>query len=151
MNKKLKVLFKERGNVIHSVSGLTELKKAVDLMNRHHIGALMVITIDGDIEGILTERDVMKKLASTNGTVGHIPVREIMTPGEKVIYTSGDESIGEIMKLLTEKSIRHIPIVNTAGILEGIISMRDVIRMLLKESKQMESTLKDYISGIYPA
>ena len=151
MNKKLKVLFKERGNVIHSVSGSTKLKEAVDLMNRHHIGALMVITIDGDIEGILTERDVMKKLASTDGKVGHLQVQEIMTPSEKVIYTSGDENIGEIMKLLTQKSIRHIPIVNKDGVLEGIISMRDVIRMLLKESQQMQRTLTDYISGTYPA
>ena len=150
MNKKLKVLFKERGNVIHSVSGSTKLKEAVDLMNRYHIGALMVITIDGDIEGIFTERDVMKKLASTDGTVGHLPVRKIMTPSEKVIYTSGDESIGEIMKLLTEKSIRHIPIVNNDGVLEGMISMRDIIRMLLKESQKMQKTLTDYITGTYP-
>lgn len=150
MNKKLKVLFKERGNVIHSVSGSTPLKEAVDLMNRHHIGALMVITIDGDIEGILTERDIMKKLASTDDTVGHLPVRDIMTPTEKVIYTTGNESIGDIMKLLTENSIRHIPIVNEDGALEGILSMRDVIRIMLKDSVKMQRTLTEYISGTYP-
>ncbi|MDP8220451.1 MAG: CBS domain-containing protein [Candidatus Stygibacter frigidus] len=151
MNKKLKVLFKERGNVIHSVSGSTELKEAVDLMNRHHIGALMVITIDGDIEGILTERDIMKKLASTDEVVGYIPVRDIMTSVEKVIYTTGDESVGDIMKLLTEHSIRHIPIINNDGVLEGIISMRDVIRIMLRESEKMQKTLTEYISGTYPA
>jgi len=150
MNKKLKVLFKERGNVIHSVSGSTPLKDAVDLMNRYHIGALMVITIDGDIEGILTERDVMKELARTNEVIGQMPVRDIMTSAEKLIYTSGDESVGDIMKLLTEHSIRHIPIVNNDGVLEGIISMRDVIRIMLKESEKMQKTLTEYISGTYP-
>ncbi|MCF7920561.1 MAG: CBS domain-containing protein [Candidatus Cloacimonetes bacterium] len=151
MNKKLRVLFKQRGNVIHSVSGGTQIKDAVDLMNKHHIGALMVISIDGGIEGIITERDVMKKLASTDELVGHLEVREIMTPYEKLIYTTGDESLGDIMKLLTEKKVRHLPIVSQDGVLEGMLSMRDVIRMLLQESKQMEKTLTDYISGTYPA
>ena len=110
----------------------------------------MVITIDGDIEGILTERDVMKELARTNEVIGQMPVRDIMTSAEKLIYTSGDESVGDIMKLLTEHSIRHIPIVNNDGVLEGIISMRDVIRIMLKESEKMQKTLTEYISGTYP-
>jgi len=151
MNKKLKVLFKQRGNVIHSVSGSTHIKDAVDIMNKHHIGALMVISIDGTIKGIITERDIMKKLASTDELVGHLEVRNIMTPHDKLIYTTGEESVGAIMKLLTEKTIRHIPIVSEDGNLEGILSMRDVIRMLLQDSKKMEKTLTDYISGTYPA
>lgn len=151
MNRKLKVLFKERGDVIHSVSGSMPLKEAVDLMNQHHIGALMVINVGGEIEGIFTERDVMKKLANTDETVGHLPVREIMTPAEKVISTTGDESINDIMKLLTDNKIRHVPIVSQEGVLEGILSIRDVVRMLLKEARQKEKTLTDYISGTYPA
>ncbi len=151
MNRKLKVLFKERGNVIHSVSGATMLKEAVDIMNRFHIGALMVINLEGDIEGILTERDIMKKLASTAEQVGHLQVRNIMTPGEKLIVTTGNENIGDIMKLLSEKKIRHIPIINEEGVLEGILSMRDVIRILLNEALQMQMTLTDYITGKYPA
>ena len=151
MNRKLKVLFKERGDVIHSVSGSMPLKEAVDLMNQHHIGALMVINVGGEIEGIFTERDVMQKLAGTDETVGHLPVRDIMTPAEKVVSTTGDESINDIMKLLTDNKIRHVPIVSQEGILEGILSMRDVVRMLLKEARQKEKTLTDYISGTYPA
>jgi len=127
------------------------LKEAVDIMNRFHIGALMVINLEGDIEGILTERDIMKKLASTAEQVGHLQVRNIMTPGEKLIVTTGNENIGDIMKLLSEKKIRHIPIINEEGVLEGILSMRDVIRILLNEALQMQMTLTDYITGKYPA
>jgi len=94
---------------------------------------------------------VMKKLSATDKTVGHIPTRDIMTPTEKDIYTTGNESIGDIMKLLTEHSIRHIPIVNDDGALEGILSMRDVIRIMLKDSVKMQKTLTEYISGTYPA
>lgn len=151
MNRKLKVLFNKRGNVIHSISAGTQIKDAVDIMNQHHIGALIVIKIDGTIEGIVTERDVMKKLASTDELVGHVEVREIMTPYDKLIYTDGEESVAGIMKLLTEKKVRHIPIVSKEGNLEGILSMRDVIRILLKDSQENEKNLTDYITGTYPA
>lgn len=151
MNQKLKLLFKERGNVIHSVSGDTSIKKAVDIMNQHRIGALMVVNLDGEIEGIFTERDVMKKLASTDDLVGHLKVRQIMTDKDNLIVSDGNETIEEIMQLMTEKKIRHIPIVNKEGILEGIISIRDIIRMLLKDAKQQVNQLSDYITGRYPA
>lgn len=150
MNRKLKVLFKQRGNVVYSISASTMIKAAVDLMNKHHIGALMVVKVDGRIEGILTERDVMKKLASTDDLVGHLEVKEIMTPFDKLITTDGEESVENIMKLMTDKNIRHIPIVSSDGNLEGILSIRDVIRILLKESKETEKNLTDYIEGTYP-
>ncbi|MDO9577149.1 MAG: CBS domain-containing protein [Candidatus Cloacimonadales bacterium] len=151
MNKKLKILFKERGNVIHSVSGNTTIKKAVDIMNQHRIGALMVINFEGEIEGIFTERDVMKKLADTDELVGHLKVRDIMTVREDMIISNGNETMEEIMQLLAEKKIRHIPIVNEDGVLEGIISIRDIIRILLKDANQKVSQLNNYITGKYPA
>jgi len=151
MNKKLKILFKERGNVIHSVSGDTTIKKAVDIMNQHRIGALMVVNFDGEIEGIFTERDVMKKLAETVDLVGHLKVRDIMTIREDMIISNGNETVEEIMQLLAEKRIRHIPIVNEDGVLEGIISIRDIIRILLKDANQKVNQLNNYITGKYPA
>lgn len=151
MNKKLKILFKERGNVIHSVSGETTIKKAVDIMNQHRIGALMVVNLDGEIEGIFTERDVMKKLAKTDELVGHLSVKDLMTGRDNLIVSDGNETMEEIMQLLTEKKIRHIPIVNEDGVLEGIISIRDIIRMLLKDANQKVSQLNNYITGKYPA
>lgn len=151
MNKKLKLLFKERGNVIHSVSGDTTIKKAVDIMNQHLIGALMVLNFEGEIEGIFTERDVMKKLAETDELVGHLKVKELMTPRQDLIISRGNDKIEDIMQLLTEKKIRHIPIVNEEGVLEGIISIRDVIRMLLNDAIQRVDQLSNYITGKYPA
>ena len=151
MNKKLKILFKERGNVIHSVSGETTIKKAVDIMNQHRIGALMVVNLDGEIEGIFTERDVMKKLAKTDELVGHLSVKDLMTGRDNLIVSDGNETMEEIMQLLTEKKIRHIPIVNEDGVLEGIISIRDIIRMLLKDANHKVSQLNNYITGKYPA
>ena len=151
MNRKLKTLFEERDNVIHSVSGNHSIKEAVDLMNKYHIGALIVLDEGKNIEGIVTERDVMKKLAETDELVGHLKVKEIMTPKEKLIITDGECTIEEMMISMTEKKIRHMPIVGKDGKLWGMISMRDIIRILLADAKAKVNHLNNYITGKYPA
>ena len=151
MNRELKELFKVRDNVIHAVKGDTTIKDAVDVMNIHHIGALMVLDQNGQVEGIFSERDVMKKLASTNDLVGHLKVREIMTPKERLIYIDGEETVGEIMGIMTEKGVRHLPIIDSEGVLHGVISMRDIFRMLLKDARQDVDDMKNYVTGKYPA
>jgi CBS domain-containing protein len=151
MNRKLEELFKTRDNVIYSVKPDTTLKDAVDLMNIHHIGAVMVLNDGGGIEGLLSERDVMKKLASTDDVVGHLNVKTIMTPKEKLIMIEGDEKIIKIMEIMTEKKIRHLPIVNSEGVLHGLLSMRDIFRLLLKDARQEVNDMKNYVTGKYPA
>ncbi len=151
MNRKLKTLFDVRKNVIYSTTCETTIKEAVDLMNIHHIGALIVLNEEGGVEGIFTERDVMKKLASTDDIVGYLKVKDIMTPKENLITIEGDEKIVEIMELMTDKKVRHLPIVDSEGVLHGLISMRDIFRLLLKDSTQEINDLKNYVTGKYPA
>jgi len=150
MNRELKELFKVRHNVVYSVTGDTTIKEAVDKMNIHHVGALMVVSENDEVEGILTERDVMIKLAATDELVGHLPVKELMTPKENLVVISGDEKLGEIMKIMTERHVRHLPIVDEFGTLHGVISIRNVLSMLLKKTKIESEDLKHYIAGNYP-
>jgi len=151
MNRKLQAVFQVRDNVIYSVTGETKIKDAVDLMNIHSIGALMVVAENGEVQGIFTERDVMKKLASTNELVGHLLVKEIMTPKDKLVYIDGDELVVEIMEIMMSKKVRHLPIIDNKGILHGVIAMRDVFRILLKDARQESQDMKDYVMGKYPA
>ncbi len=150
MNRKLKVLFKEKGNVVHSVSCDTTIKKAVEILNKYRIGSLIVLNSDGDIEGIITERDIMIKLANTDDLVGNLLVRSIMTPKEKLIVGSGEDTLEHLMNIMTDNKIRHIPIVDKDGILQGLISIRDIIRFLLRDSKRKAKDLNNYIMGNYP-
>jgi len=150
MNLKLKVLLDRKGNIIHSVSPDATIKKAVGILNRFHIGALIILNFDGMIEGIITERDVMQKLAKTDGLVGHLPVKSIMTPKEKLVIGKEDQTIEELMNLMTMKKIRHIPLVSKDDILLGIISIRDIIKILLEDSTQKVKQLSNYIMGNYP-
>ncbi len=150
MNRELQELFKVRDNVVYSVTPETAIKDAVNKMNKHHIGALMVQKNSGEVEGILTERDVMKKLASTDDLVGHILVKEIMTPRKELIVITGNEKIGDIMEIMTQKGVRHLPIIDE-DVLHGIIAMRDILKMLLIKSNQNNEDLKNYVEGKYPA
>jgi len=151
MNKKLRVLFNEKKNVIHSVAEDATIREAVGIMNKFHIGALIVLDPDGMIEGIATERDVMILLGSTDDIVGHLPVNQIMTPKSKLIVGNGDDTIEHIMSIMRDNNIRHIPIIDESEVLQGVLSMRDIIRILLADSKNKISDLNDYIMGKYPA
>jgi len=151
MNRELRDLFDVRKHVIHKVTGDTTIKDAVDILNIHHIGALMVVNDQDEVIGIFTERDVMKKLASTNDLVGHLPVKEIMTPKDSLFSIEGDETIGEIMEIMTDKGVRHLPIIDNEGVLHGLISMRDIFRMLLRDARKDVNDLTNYVTGKYPA
>jgi CBS domain-containing protein len=150
MNRKLYEVAKVKGNVVYSVTGDTSIKKAVDVMNIHNVGALMVLSGNGGIEGIFTERDVMKKLASTDDLVGHLQVREIMTRKENLVLITGDETIVEIMEIMRSRSVRHLPIVDKDGVLQGVISMRDVLSILLKDARRETEDMRNYLTGKYP-
>ncbi len=150
MNRKINELFKVKDNVTFTTGGDTTIKQAVDEMNAHHIGALPVVDKDGNLQGIVTERDVMWKLAGTYDLVGHVPVKDIMTKKENLIVISGDETIAEIMKIMVSNKIHHLPIVDNDFNLQGIIVIRDILEMLLKDAKQETKDLKDYVTSKYP-
>ena len=150
MNKKLNDLLNSRNYVVHSVQSDNTIKAAVNIMNEFHIGALIVMDHKEEIVGILTERDIMKKLAATDDLVGHISVKSIMTPREKLIIGSGENTIEELMNTMMENKIRHIPIMDSENVLRGVLSMRDIIRFLLEDSTQKVKHLNNYIMGNYP-
>ncbi|MCF7793173.1 MAG: CBS domain-containing protein [Candidatus Cloacimonetes bacterium] len=151
MNRKLKMLFEERDNDIYSVESWKSIKEAVDIMNKNHIGALIVFDEKKKVAGIVTERDVMCLLANTDQLCGHVKVSEVMTPKEKLHIATGECSIEEMMVSMTEKNIRHIPVITDDGILRGVVSMRDIIKMLLNAAKAEVEQLNKFITGKYPA
>jgi len=151
MNKKLKELLEAKQNKIFSVNEKTTIKEAVDILVKNHIGSLIVVSDKGEIQGIFTEKDVMKKLASTDDLIGNLPVKELMTPRERLIVGHETDTVEYLMQIMTEKNIRHIPIMSSEGKLIGVLSMRDVVRSLLKDSNKRVKFFNDYISGRYPA
>ena len=117
---------------------------ALRVLCRKKIGALVVVDADNHICGIVSERDLIQACDRWEGQALKMPVSRLCS--SPVIACDLGDSIEEIMKLMTQRRIRHVPVIQ-GGKLRGIISIGDVVKMLLEESQQQIQSLKDYLYG----
>jgi CBS domain-containing protein len=130
-------------NSIFSLSPEANVLDAMKQMAEYNVGAMLVMT-GGKIEGILSERDIVRKVEVLGKACAHTLVRAIMT--EKVLYVEPGQSLEECMALMTEKRIRHLPVIENDRLL-GVVSIGDVLREVIHEQKFMISQLEHYIRG----
>lgn len=152
MKRKVSELLKEKGHEVYSIQNTARLKDAVKVFNEKHIGALIVLNEAEEIQGIVTERDIMVRLALTEGEIKDMNVKMVMTPKEKLIVGTVDDNVEYLMKVMTANRIRHIPIVSgeCKCKLDGLISIGDVVKSLITDLGHENKMLKDYIGGAYP-
>ncbi len=137
-------ILQTKGSKVHTVSAGAPLSEAVALLNREKIGAVVVVDAKGKVAGILSERDIVRRLGGDPVELLAQPVRKAMTA--KVITTHGRASVSELMELMTTHRIRHVPVVEN-GELTGIISIGDVVKRKIEEAEQEASALKEYIAS----
>lgn len=117
---------------------------AIESLDHHGIGAL-VVTVDGrEILGIVSERDVVRMLQAHGPGALLLPIREAMT--SDVTCTTVDRGVDELMAIMTNQRIRHIPVVDEGGDLRGIISIGDVVKRRLEDLEHERAALIDYIT-----
>lgn len=139
-------LIKNKGvSQILAISPDASVHEAIKLMADHNVGAVLVETIVDKVQGILTERDILLKVDAKSRNAKETKVRDIMT--EKVLYVESNQSVEECMELMNSKSIRHLPVYENNNLI-GLISVRDVLREVIAEQKNMISHLENYISGL---
>jgi CBS domain-containing protein len=131
------------GGGIFSVTPDSTVLEALKVMAERNVGAALVMSAD-KIEGILSERDIVRKVDLLGKTSATTRVREIMT--EKVLYVGPSQPLEECMAIMTEKRIRHLPVMENEHLL-GVISIGDVLREVIHEQKFMISQLEHYITG----
>jgi CBS domain-containing protein len=131
------------GSDIFSVTPDATVLEALKVMAERNVGAALVISGD-HIDGILSERDIVRKVDLLGKTSATTRVREIMT--EKVLYVAPNQPLDECMAIMTEKRIRHLPVMDNERLL-GVISIGDVLREVIHEQKFMIGQLEHYISG----
>jgi CBS domain-containing protein len=123
----------------HSV---TEL---LDLLAKHKVGALVVSSDGKTVEGIVSERDVVRELQHYGAALLDAPVRDIMT---SAVHTfTKDIHLDDVMRVMTERRFRHVPIVNDAGELAGIVSIGDVVKHRIDQLEVERDSLTAYITG----
>lgn len=136
-------VLQEKGNRIWSVSPATTVYDALTLMAEKNLGAVLVM--DGArIAGIFSERDYARKVILKGKSSRETPVREIMT--KDVLFVSPGHSIEDCMALMTDKRIRHLPVME-AEQLKGVVSIGDVVKAIISEHKFVIQQLENYISG----
>lgn len=114
---------------------------AVAVLTTRRIGATVVM-LDGALLGVMSERDVMRALAVNGAAALTMPVREVMT--SPVITIRTRDSVAEALGLMTERRIRHLPVMES-GRLVGIVSIGDLVKARIEEAEQEALALKDYI------
>jgi CBS domain-containing protein len=117
--------------------------EAIQVMADKHIGALPVMRAE-ELVGIVSERDYARKVILLGRSSSDTPVWQIMT--SEVVTVSPDELVHRCMEIMTERRIRHLPVVEK-GKLVGIISIGDLVKAVIEEQQQTITQLERYIAG----
>lgn len=137
-----KILAK-KGNFIYSVTPDTTVFKALEVMAEKNVNALLVME-DDKLAGIFTEKDYARKVVLKGKTSKSMLIKELMTT--KLITVTPETSIDECMQLMTNKFIRHLPVISYNKV-TGVISIGDVVKYIIDEQKFIIENLEHYITG----
>lgn len=146
MKRKASDLLKEKGNAVYTIDGDSMLKDVIKIFNEKHIGALIVVNDAKEIQGIITERDILRKVARIEGEIKDISVKSVMTPRDQLKVGTPDDSLEYLMKVMTVNRFRHIPIVESEAkpSLNGIISIGDIVKSFLNDFDHENKFLRDF-------
>lgn len=144
----VKYLLGQKGSEVYSIGPNDTLIDCLNILNDKRVGALVVLDDAGALQGIISERDVLRKVHAAKGRIEDLPVRKVMTARADLITAATDDTIREVMSRMTENRIRHIPVLEGNRVI-GIVSIGDVVKMLLDEVLTENRQMKDYISGQY--
>ena len=136
-------LLDEKGPEVWSIGPDASVYEGIQMMADKGVGALIVME-DGRPVGIISERDYARKVVLKDRSSRETRIAEIMTTG--MVYARSDQSVEEGLSLMTEKRIRHLPIMH-GDQLAGIVSIGDLVKAIIAEQQQLISQLEQYISG----
>lgn len=133
---------KARGAGIISVPPDASIGDAARLLAQHRIGAVLVMNGDR-VAGILSERDIVRGLADAVDVCITARVKDLMTA--EVFVCHEDDTVERLMEIMTAKRIRHLPVVDANGDVAGIVTIGDVVKSRLDETKMEAESLRDYV------
>ena len=139
----VETILKTKGREVIAVSRSESVASAAETLHRRGIGAALVLGDGGAVEGVISERDVVRGLASYGGVVLGMKVAELMTVD--VLTCEPSDSVDDIMAVMTEKRVRHLPVLRNEKLV-GVISIGDVVKHRLAEIESEAKSLREYIS-----
>jgi len=145
MNTPINQLLMQKGSEIVTISPTDSVFDAVKLMDEKNIGSLLVLNTNKKIAGIFSERDCFRKVVLADKSARDVQVKSVMT--KKVIYASPENTVDECMALMTQKRIRHLPVLDAQQRVVGIISIGDLVKFMASEQDALIRNLEKYIEG----
>ena len=137
----VRAILDSKGHHIEGVEPDVTLSAAIKTLTERKIGAVLVMS-GGRIEGILSERDIVRVLGERGARVLDEPVSAVMT--RKVVSCRQGDTVGAIMEMMTLGKFRHLPVVEE-GVVVGLISIGDVVKWRVREYEMEQEALRDYI------
>jgi CBS domain-containing protein len=133
-----------KGTQVVTVTPDTRVRRLLTVLAEHGIGAVVVSHDGTAVDGIASERDIVRALARRGAAVMSEPVTAIYTA--EVHTVTPQTPIEEVMRTMTERRVRHVPVVDNSG-LQGIVSIGDVVKIRIGELETERTALSDYITG----
>jgi CBS domain-containing protein len=137
----VRAILDSKGHHVLNVEPGAKLGEAIKLLSERRIGAVLVMS-QGQIEGILSERDIVRVLGERGAAVMDEPVSSVMT--RKVVSCREKDTVSEIMETMTNGKFRHLPVVEDGKVV-GLISIGDIVKWRVSEYEREQEALRDYI------
>ena len=141
---KVKEILRKKPATVVTIAADQSLLEASQLLVEHNIGALVIVNGDGTPIGILSERDIVRELAALQADVVNYNVRDAMA--EDVIIAFPDDDLSYVSSTMTDKRVRHLPIMHDQKLV-GIVSIGDVVKAQLDHFESEAHMLRQYIAG----
>jgi CBS domain-containing protein len=138
----VKHLLERKGAQVYSVTPDTPVLDAIRLMAEKYVGALLVMR-GTELAGIISERDYARKVILLGRSSADTPVRQIMT--SPVVTVRPAHTVNECMQIVTDKRIRHLPVVENGSVL-GVVSIGDLVKAVIESQQEQIEQLERYIS-----
>ncbi len=144
MNTIISQLLDRKGRDVVAIAPTASVHEAIQLMEEKKIGCLLIMSKSGRLAGILSERDCIRKVYLPEKAARKTLVQEIMS--KKVVYVTPETSVDDCMSIITQKRIRHLPVMEGNTVV-GIISIGDLVKFIASEQDIMIRNLEKYIEG----
>ncbi len=137
----VRAILDTKGHQVQSVEPGAKLSAAIKILSERRIGAVLVLE-QGRMEGILSERDIVRVLGERGAGVLDEPVSSVMT--RKVVSCRESDTVSEIMEMMTNGKFRHLPVVQDGRVV-GLISIGDIVKWRVSEYEREQEALREYI------
>jgi CBS domain-containing protein len=137
----VRTILDTKGHQVQSVEPGAKLSAAIKILSERRIGAVLVLE-QGRMEGILSERDIVRVLGERGAGVLDEPVSSVMT--RKVVSCRESDTVSEIMEMMTNGKFRHLPVVQDGRVV-GLISIGDIVKWRVSEYEREQEALREYI------